>query len=399
MGNSFVLREFFCNKDEVKIYTREYLPEGADLESGKYQAMILCHGFGDDCDGIKRECEHFASIGYAVYSFDFCGGSAPDRGGRSDGTDIDMTIRSETEDLLTVFEYVKSLSYTDNDHITFMGFSQGGFISNLAAAKCPDEVENLVLVFPALCIPDHARLGCLGGGHYDPNVTPEKIECPNGMTLGKQFFYQASYLDPFKEMAAYKGRVLIVHGMEDPVVNYSYSIKASKSFSSAKECHLVLIRNAGHGFDEEKTESLYIATEHFLTYRKELLTIQVFVTGLQEVPSDNDESPEGELIKKQEVYFTGYCDNEIFKGSINPEGVDTQRIYKDGSVVLHADYSLVGIDKDNNKASLHVINEKKGDRFKPVIDTDNNNLLFLNKTDLTAAIEGFNGGLTVRIWG
>ena len=393
MGNQCRVEEFYCYRDENKIFSKEFFPEDKNKEIDRLPAMILCHGFGDNCDGISRECEHFATIGYAVYSFDFCGGSAPGLGKRSDGEDIDMTIRSETEDLLQVYEYVKNLTYVDAEHITFMGFSQGGFIANLAAAKLSDQIENLILVYPALCIPDHARLGCLGGGSFDPSTAPEKIDCPNGMTLGKQFFYQASYLDPFKEMVFYKGRVLIIHGEMDEVVNFSYSIKASQSFFLAKECYIMLIRNAGHGFEAEKTESLYIAAENFLEGKTELLTIQVFITGQEKM--ENDEAG-------NEIYavrFVGYCDSEIFRGAIAREGVDVQTHLPDGEIRLYADYTLTGLDNEGKSCSIHIVNEKKGERFKPVIDTDSAALSFLKDKDLTAALEGFDGGLTVRIWG
>ncbi|MCR4901865.1 MAG: lysophospholipase [Butyrivibrio sp.] len=409
MGKDFVINEFYCNKEEnVRIFAKEYLPEGINSEvnisdkreastkndpmAQKLPTMILCHGFGGDCDELDRECSHFASIGFAVYTFDFCGGSAPGRGGRSDGTDIKMTIRSETEDLLCIFEYIKKLSYIDNEHITFMGFSQGGFIANLAAAKCPEEVENLILVYPALCIPDHARLGCLGGASFETNVAPEKIECPNGMTLGKQFFYQASYLDPYKEMAFFKGNVLIIHGEMDEIVNCSYSVKASQSFFSANKCHIMLVRSAGHGFDDAITESLFIAVENFIAGKNELLNIQVFVTDVKNKTSENGD-------ECTDIYFTGYCDNEYFRGAISPIGVDNQTRLPGGELKLHADYTLTGLDFEGKSCNIHIINEKKGDRFKPVALTDSKALEFINDADLTAALEGFDGGLTVRIWG
>ncbi|MEK5235599.1 alpha/beta hydrolase [Paenibacillus sp. FSL L8-0470] len=93
---------------------------------------------------------------YAAYCFDFCGGCTHGEG-RSDGETTDMTVQTECEDLKAVMDYVKSLSYVDASKVSLMGFSQGGFISALTVAQRANEVEALILLYPALCIPDDVQ--------------------------------------------------------------------------------------------------------------------------------------------------------------------------------------------------------------------------------------------------
>ena len=76
------------------------------------------------------------------------------------------------KDLCAVIEYVKALPFVDEKQIVLMGASQGGFVSGLTAAKYGDGIQKLIMLYPALCIPDHARRGWLGGARYDPKNVP-----------------------------------------------------------------------------------------------------------------------------------------------------------------------------------------------------------------------------------
>ena len=381
-------RIFFENRNHLQIYAKEFIKKEALKQDIKLPAVIISHGFGGNCTEQEYYCKSLAEQGYAAYCFDFCGGNI---NGKSGGGTLEMTIQSECEDLIQILHNIQSLSYIDTNRISLMGFSQGGFISALTAAQMGDSIENLILLFPALCIPDHARLGILGGASYDTKNVPDIIECPNGMKLSHKFYENVVEMDPFLEISKYKGRTLLIHGMQDELVNYSYAVRAKECYGE-EQCKLILIRDAGHGFTMQQNESAMIAIEHFLEKKEELLTIQIFITGytLRE---------EREGYRESEVHFTGYCDNEIFKGCIMPEGIDVQKKYGNEPEILRAEYTLAGIDKEGNKCFIHIVNQKKGKRYKPVIKTDSKLLTYLTELDLTATLEGFPNGLTVRIFG
>lgn len=386
-------REFFCDKEvfgkaPLKIYVKEFLNE----EPGKRQlpAIIFSHGFGGDSVGMEHYGRYFAGKGYAAYCLDFCGGSLPGIG-KSDGNSLDMTIPSECDDLITVLHAVKELPYIDAGNISLMGCSQGGFVSGLVAAKCGAEVSNLVMVFPALCIPDHARMGALGGASYDTKDVPEKIVCPGGMHISRRYHEAVADMDPYLEISRYKGRVFVIHGKKDDVVPYVYGVKAQQCYEEG-QCRLMSVEDAGHGFNQQQDESVMIAVEHFLNHQEELLTIQVIVTGYKVLKEE-------ENYREAAVYFTGYCHQDNFKGCIIPEGVDVQKQYGDAPAILRAEYTLVGTDQSGQKCSVHIINQKKGEYYKPELTTDSKELAFLMEKDLTATLEGFPGGLTVRIFG
>ena len=380
---------FECVKGRLTIRGAQYLPDYPS-ENGQYPAVIVSHGFTGNYMGVEDYCVEFAKMGYAAFSFSFCGGGmrVEDARFKSDGETTDMTIFTEIEDLITVKNYVKSLSYIDTNELILVGISQGGFVSGLTAARCGNEIKKLIMIYPAICIPDHARRGCLGGSSYDPYNVPDIIDCGSTL-LGKIYHEMIVRMDPYLELAAYQGDVLLIQGLDDDDVNYSYAIRAKESYRKG-QCRLQLVRNLGHGFDSSQFESAFASIRQFLAGRKEILTIRVIITH-------SDTVTEGD-ISKVSIYFTGYCDTPYFQGCILPDGCDSQEYNLGVQTKMCAVYTLSGLDCHGQQCSIHIINQKDGQEWKPVVQTDSTALAWMNRADLTAVLEFCDGGPTVRIF-
>lgn len=383
MNNSIIEQEFCCTRDRLTIRGRAFLPQGDHLP-----AIIVSHGFGGNSEHVVEYGKVFASWGYAAYTFDFCGGCVPGEG-RSDGETTDMTVSTEVEDLKAVMDHVKGLAYVDTSRVTLMGFSQGGFVSALAAAQRPHEVEVLILVYPAFCIPDDARRGALGGSAYDVNHVPDRIVCGE-MVIGKKFHETVAGMDPYQEIIPYKGPVLLQHGTADEIVHDHYARKAQASYEPG-QCHLQLIQGAGHSFSQSQTDSAMVSIRQFLLGKKEVLTIHVHITGTE---VRMEEGPQ----RQTAVFFTGHCDSPFFKGDILPGAEDVQDYMEDKLVKMRADYILEGTDYKGESCRIHIVNQNVNGEWKPAINTNSKALSFLHYADLTAALEGYEEGLTVRIF-
>lgn len=381
-------KTFTCMRDGLTIRGMEYLPDGFE-ESKKYPVIIVSHGFLGNYASVAAFCEEFAEMGYVSYCFNFCGGGkGPEEGcPESDGKSTDMTVMTEVEDLTAVINFAKNKPYNDHENLILMGVSQGGFVSGLTAAKYGNEISRLIMIYPALCIPDDARRGRVGGADYDPQNVPERIECAT--VLGKAYHEEVVGMEPYLELSSYQGPVLILHGMEDDVVNYSYSVRAKESYKKG-QCHLQLIRDMGHALNEEQLASAKASIRQFLKGRKEIFTIRVIITH-----TEND--VEGD-VQKNNVYFTGYCDTEYFQGTIQPEGCDVQEYYSETDNKMRAEYTLTGLDYRGETCRIHIVNQKKDRDWKPSVQTDSTALEWLNHADLTAVLEYGNGGPTVRIF-
>ena len=214
--------DFICINQDKTIRGVEYLPAGEKLP-----AVIMSHGFGGCQAEMSGWAERLAEMGLAVYTYDFCGGGR----GISDGDTADMTVLTEREDLETVLAYVQALPYTDNDRIVLWGFSQGGFVSALAAARSGEQIRGLVLIYPAFCIPDDGRAGVMPGTPgFDPDHISE-ILMAGDMRVGKAYVEVSQKIDIYREIVKYRGNVLIVHGLSDAMVNYNYSVHAYRAYT------------------------------------------------------------------------------------------------------------------------------------------------------------------------
>ena len=243
---------FSCQREGLTIRGTEFRPAGDSLP-----VAIVSHGFMATEETVRQYALPLAELGYVVYTFDYCGGNPGT--GKSDGKTTDMSVLTEVRDLEAVMAYAASRPYTDGRRVLLGGASQGGFVSALTAAKKPEKVQRLVLIYPALCIPDDARAGKMMFAEFDPANLPEEIPC-GPMLLGRCYPADVLGMDPFAEIKPYQGRVLLIHGTEDTLVRPEYSQRAYEAYAAScpegmtaeERVQLRLIEGGGHGFNEEQ---------------------------------------------------------------------------------------------------------------------------------------------------
>ena len=379
---NFTEKEFSCSRDGLVIRGTEYRPAGENLP-----IVIVSHGFMDNRNGVKRYAQQFALWGYAAYCFDFNGGC---RVGKSDGATTDMTVFTEKEDLKAVIAYVKTLPYVDPNRLILMGCSQGGFVSALTAAELQEEVEKLILFYPALCIPDDARKGHMMMAKFDPQNIPEVIKC-GPSRLGRDYAASVLSVDPYVEISPYRGPGLIVHGTEDKIVDVHYAQEAQEAYNvTDNRCDLLMIEGAGHGFGG-KTDTLAMdAVLQFLQGRRNILTVDVQLTGRKFERKG--------CLNTLTLPFTGSASGNWFQGQIQPGAADVQQRNLWKTVRFCADYMIEGRDYTGAECKVHVVNENTGNGWKPTVTTDSKALSFLNGADCTAILENRKQGPVVRIY-
>ena len=99
------------------------------------------------------------------------------------------------------------------------------------------------------------------------------------------------------------------------------------------------------------------------------------------------------------IPFSGTASGELFSGTVEPGGIDTQKIPKDGEAFLSARYMLRGKDRDGRDCRIFIENQGSGSLgFTPVIVTDSPLLADWETAALASTLEGFPGGVIVRIW-
>ncbi len=236
------VKEMWIENGNRRIYGEFYRPQNGE---GKMPVAIIAHGFNGSHYHGRNYFKTFGELGFQCYTFDFPCGSVNNR---SDNNTMEMSILDEQSDLSAIVKYFKKHPDVDASRIVLIGESQGGLVASLVASAMPKNISELILIFPALCIPDNWNK------HY-----PEVSDIPEVTTLwdvkmGRRFFLEIRNLDPFKKMKKFKKPVLIVQGDKDPIVSMEDSRRAIDLY---KDAHLHVIKGAGHGFKpEEFAESM-----------------------------------------------------------------------------------------------------------------------------------------------
>ncbi len=255
-------RVFSCQRGSLTLRGRRVMPRTGRARG----CVILSHGFLANQRSMLGYARCLARRGWMAYCFDFAGGGL---GSRSDGKLRDMTVLTEVEDLLAVMDFVRQDAGAAGERPVLLGGSQGGFVSALTAARCPERVARLVLLFPALCIPDDARRGQMMFFRFDPAHIPETISA-GPLQLGHDYPACVLGMDPLREIAGYPGRVLIVHGDADDLVPLRYSQAAREAYASAgADCTLAVIPGGGHGFGRAADRQARQAIVSFLEERED----------------------------------------------------------------------------------------------------------------------------------
>lgn len=233
-NDPFVVKEVNLKmRDGKNLWGKVFIPNS---EEERKPMVIMAHGFNGNYLEPQAYAETLAMQGVASFIFDFCGGS---NWSKSDGVTTEMTVFTEKENVEDITAQVKSWDFVDPDRVALLGCSQGGLVAALTAAAHPDMYKSLILVYPALTIPDTApaqlkRFDADGG-------RPQDVM---GMKLGRVYYEKINGLNMADTVGAYKGDVFIVYGDRDMIV-LGGAEKVAKNYDKKQ---VLVIPGGEHGF-------------------------------------------------------------------------------------------------------------------------------------------------------
>ncbi|SEI69160.1 alpha/beta hydrolase [Sharpea azabuensis] len=226
------IKDVYVNIRNEHIYGQVFIPASSQ---GTLPLLILCHGFGGhytDLIPIARKC---MANGIAAFCFDFRGGAPTNK---SDGKMVDMSIKTEEEDLEAVIETMRHLDFVDNDRIYLGGHSQGGLVASLVGAKRED-IQGLFLAAPAFNIPRLFR--------FVPVPKEGKTYHFLNADVGRKYVEDARSIKIYDDVKSFDKTVLIFHGGSDTLVPIQYSAEAVEEYKHAR---LISYEDADHLFNE-----------------------------------------------------------------------------------------------------------------------------------------------------
>lgn len=224
-----------------------YIPE---TEQENYPLVICSHGLGGSYTSCMEYAELLASHGMATYCFDFRGGG----GNKSSGSTTEMSLITEATDIQTIIVSAKNWSFVDTEKIILLGESQGGAASAIAAARSVDDVNGLILCYPAFLVHDavHEQFDSL-------DEVPDSYFF-NWITAGRPYAEDVWDYDVYSEIGNYEKPVLLMHGDYDGIVPISYAERASEVYPDVT---YEVIKGGGHGFYGNALDE---ANVHILKY-------------------------------------------------------------------------------------------------------------------------------------
>lgn len=237
-------KEILIHADQKEIYGIAYIPEdGKDW----HPLIIFAHELGENHTTGIPYAERLARRGYAVYLFDFCGGSADAIENRSSGNSRDMSVMTEAEDLSLVLSAAETWDFVSPGKIGLMGGSQGACVCTALAAEKPDQIHLLILLYPGFVLYDDMHRK-----YASPDQVPKTFgKWGSWIILGRRYITDCWNIDPKEQMRAYPRPVLLLHGDHDRISDVSYSQKAAETFPDAE---LHVLRDGRHGFSGELFE-------------------------------------------------------------------------------------------------------------------------------------------------
>lgn len=233
----------FYNDKNQKLVGLLSLPD-----TKKPPIAIIIHGFKGTKEVytfVNNSVKPLTDVGIAVLRMD-CRGS-----GESDLEFKDMTIKSESEDVLTAIEYVKTLN-VDTKRIALIGISMGTS-AILMAMKHKPNIKTLVFWGPSWYFS--------GTGHDDTPQNRKTIKeegvfyvslelTGKKFIAGKELFKERTALDIRPFIKYVKIPVLILRGAEDEIVGTAKDKEATKLLNAEYK----LIEKGSHNFLNKNSE-------------------------------------------------------------------------------------------------------------------------------------------------
>lgn len=236
-NNPFEVQEMHVKtRDGKDIWGKVYIPNN---EEAKKPMVVMAHGYNSSHYEPRDFAESLAMRGVASYIFDFCGGGNTSK---SDGVTTEMTVFTEKENVEDIAREVKRWEFVDTTRMALLGCSQGGLVAALTTAANPDMFKSLILVYPALGIPNTApamlsRFDADGG-------KPQDVM---GMMLGRCYYEAIDGMNILDSIPAFKGDVFIVYGDKDPVTAGGMMDEAAKRYENSQ---VLVVPEGTHGFPD-----------------------------------------------------------------------------------------------------------------------------------------------------
>jgi len=221
----------------------------SDNTSYAATVIIILHGwFSEDINGARAYLPYanrLARQGFTTLTLSMRGW--PETGG------IDDCGHKQSLDLMAAVEWIKNRSSLEASNIGIIGFSQGGQVSLLTAAKS-EQLDFTVAYFPVTDINAWQKSSNIRG------ITDDYIPHTCAQAPGNEL------KSPINHVRSISAPVLFIHGDEDLRVPTEQSISMTEKMQQVnKPVELLIIEGADHGdFSAEQSQLAFDTAVDFI---------------------------------------------------------------------------------------------------------------------------------------
>ncbi len=201
------------NKEGIPLYCRLFKP--VDFDSTiKYPVIVYWYGgphnqminAGFNGGAGDYWFQYLAERGYVVFTLDVRGSSF--RGKAFEQAIFRKAGDAQMEDMMSGINYLHSLSYVDKNNMGLFGWSYGGFMTIDFMLNQPGIFKAAVAGGPVI---DWSYYEIMYGERY--------------MDMPKENPEGYASTDLTKQVGKLRGKLLVIHGQQDPVVLQQHSVK------------------------------------------------------------------------------------------------------------------------------------------------------------------------------
>lgn len=200
------------SSDGADLYCRLFKPAGFDAAK-KYPVIVYWYG-GPHAQLILNSWnggagdywfQYMAERGYVVFTVDTRGSSY--RGKVFEQSIFRRAGDAQMDDMMQAVNYLNNQSYVDKNNMGLFGWSYGGFMTTDFMLNHPDIFKAAVAGGPVM-----------NWQYYEIMYTERYMDTPEENPGG----YEATNL--VKQAGKLKGKLLLIHGLQDPVVVQQHSV-------------------------------------------------------------------------------------------------------------------------------------------------------------------------------
>ncbi|MBC7535743.1 MAG: DPP IV N-terminal domain-containing protein [Ferruginibacter sp.] len=200
------------NTEGSDLYCRLFKPANFDATK-KYPVIVYWYG-GPHAQLVLNSWnggagdywfQYMAERGYVVFTLDTRGSA--NRGRAFEQAIFRRAGEVQMDDMMSGIRYLNTLVYADTSHMGLFGWSYGGFMTT-----------NFMLNHPGVFKAAVAGGAVMDWKYYEIMYTERYMDTPEENPAG----YESTNL--LKQAGKLKGKLLLVHGLQDPVVVQQHSV-------------------------------------------------------------------------------------------------------------------------------------------------------------------------------